>query len=204
MRYLCCGVWFRLLAGVPWLGFKRKDQADIVTFAVRPFEARAAAQHPEALAGTARQELQLEKPRHRRPEARTLLVLLNTFISVLLTARKLAATGQPEDLLGAWQSWLSPVINMSQRSQTRSPLTIVTVGKTPNWALIQDLDLPQFVLTVPELQLPGQKNMFSTAGSTLARSAELSREASLADAAPALRCLVVRQGSSEVPTRIST
>ncbi|CAE7847170.1 hypothetical protein AK812_SmicGene30119 [Symbiodinium microadriaticum] len=76
-----------LWLGVPCLGFKRKDQADIVTFA-----------------------------------ARTLLVLLNTFISVLLTARKLAATGQPE------------------------------------------------------------KNMFSTAGSTLARSAELSREASLADA----------------------
>ncbi|CAE7323349.1 unnamed protein product [Symbiodinium pilosum] len=76
-----------LWLGVPMLGFKRKDQADIVTFG-----------------------------------ARTLLVLLNTFISVLLTARKLAATGQPE------------------------------------------------------------KNMFSTAGNTLARSAELSREASLADA----------------------
>ncbi|CAJ1416255.1 unnamed protein product, partial [Effrenium voratum] len=76
-----------LWVGVPHLGFKRKDQADIVTFA-----------------------------------ARTLLVLLNTFSLVLLTAQKLAAVGQPE------------------------------------------------------------KNMFAEAGKTLARSAELSREASLADA----------------------
>lgn len=30
-------------------------------------------------------------------EARTLLVLLNTFSLVLLTAQKLAAVGQPED-----------------------------------------------------------------------------------------------------------
>ncbi|CAK9044445.1 unnamed protein product [Durusdinium trenchii] len=76
-----------LWLGVPCIGFKRKDQADIVTFA-----------------------------------ARTLLVLLNTFSLVLLTAQKLAAVGQPE------------------------------------------------------------KNMFATAGRTLERSAELSREASLADA----------------------
>lgn len=76
-----------LWLGVPCFGFKRKDQADIVTFA-----------------------------------ARTLLVLLNTFSLVLLTAQKLAAVGQPE------------------------------------------------------------KNMFVTAGRTLERSAELSREASLADA----------------------
>ncbi|CAE8643490.1 unnamed protein product, partial [Polarella glacialis] len=57
-------IWYQ----VPRLGFRRKDQADILTFGVR-----------------------------------TVMVLVNTLALVTLTARKLAAVGQPEDgiLLGA-------------------------------------------------------------------------------------------------------
>ena len=53
------------------------------------------------------------------PEARTLLVLLNTFSLVLLTAQKLAAVGQPEER--CWMCWTShgasPVVTIGFRTK---------------------------------------------------------------------------------------